>query len=168
MTLLAWIACATVATVGLGLAAVTLHGARRRAGLLAMVVAVGGMLIALGADLFAALWLLLILPLCCAGSAPDQDDVPRRSSGSRLAAGVLAGVLWGALAYLGQRVDWYALPAPGFEAQSALLAGRLLSTDLVLALGLLLVALAAFAGGQGPQAVVDAEAVRAQRDGGTR
>jgi len=167
MTLLAWIVCSTAAAVGLGLAALTRHGARRHAGQLVLVAAVGGLLIALGADLFAALWLLLVLPLCAARLAPDQDDAVSQAVGPRLAAGVLAGMLWGALAYLVQRVDWYALPAGGFEAQSAMLAGRLLSIDLALVLGLLIAALAVVAGGWGPRTAVDADPVHAQRGEGT-
>ena len=168
MTLLAWIVCSMAAAVGLGLAAVTRHGERRHAGLLVMVAAVGGLLLLVGADLIAALWLLLLLPLCPPGPAPDRDDGPTRASTPRLAAGVLAGALWGALAYLGQRVDWYALPADGFEAQSAMLAGRLLSTDLVLALGLLLAGLATMVGGRGQRTAAGTDTIHAQHGGGAR
>lgn len=168
MTLLAWVVCSVTATVGVGLAAVTLSGTRRHVGLLVMVAAVAGLLLTLDADLFAALWLLLVLPLCAVSPASSQDDALLRAAGPRLAAGVLAGVLWGALAYLGQRVDWYALPAGGFEAQSALLAGRLLSSDLVLVLGLLLTALAVVAGGLRSPVAADDHPVHAQRQGGTR
>jgi hypothetical protein len=152
MLLLAWLGCASVALVSLGLAAVTRHDHRRDAGLLVMAAAVGGLLLTLGADVLAALWLLLVLPRCWgAPTAPGQADTTRTAVGPQVAAGVLAGVLWGALVYLGQRADWFALPAGGFEAQSAMLGGRLLTDDLVLGLGLLLAALALLGGVRGPR-----------------
>jgi hypothetical protein len=153
MMLLGWLGCSLIALVSVGVAAVTRHDHRRDAGLLVMAVAVGGLLLALGADVVAALWLLLVLPRCWGGpAAPRHVDAPRTAVGSQVAAGVLVGVLWGALVYLGYRVDWYALPAGGFEAQSATLGGRLLTDDLVLGLGLLLSTLALLAGVRGPRA----------------
>lgn len=152
MMLLSWLGCSLIALVSLGLAAVTLHDHRRDASLLVMTAAVGGLLLTLGADVLAALWLLLALPRCWGGRlASSQADATRTAVGPQVAAGVLAGVLWAALVYLGQRADWFALPARGFEAQSALFGGRLLTDDLALGLGLLLAALALLGGVQAPR-----------------
>ncbi len=153
MSLLAWILLTVVALVGLGLAALTDHAARRRGGLLALSGAVGCLLLVLGADVLASLWLLMVLPLVWLTDQREVTPAPASGGGQRLAGGVLTAGLGGALYDLTQRIDWLALPAHGFRAQAADLAGRLLADDLVVVVGLLLVALALLgAGGLRPTA----------------
>ncbi|MEZ4386250.1 MAG: hypothetical protein R3D98_01480 [Candidatus Krumholzibacteriia bacterium] len=160
MTLLAWIALSLTALVSLGLAALTDHGARREPALRLLAVATGGLLVAAGADVLAVVWLLLALPLVwqvrTSGAEASAGTTP---AGWRLLGGVLTAGLGATLYLLCQRVDWFDLPAGPFRAGAADLAGRLLTDDLVLVLGLLLMVLALLGAG-GPQRGVTAGVVR--------
>jgi hypothetical protein len=152
-----WILLTTVAGTGAAVTAMTTVPRRRAAGLLAVALAVAGLLLLLGLDLAAVAWLgvgvaaaLLALP---GGHEPDLGPPapgPRPTPGARLAVGTGAGLLFAMFYRVVQQTHWApAAPAP-VTGQAALLGGRLLTEDLaplLVAVVVLAVALAALVAG---------------------
>jgi hypothetical protein len=142
MALTLWLLLVTVMSGGAVLAALTGRPARRAAGLIAATGAVAGLLVLLGLDLPAAVWLglggaaaLLALP---AGADPT---VPRASRVGRLLVGVMAGLLAAIVYHLALRADWRPSPPEPVAGHAAVTGGRLLTADLALLLmALLLIA----------------------------
>ncbi len=140
MVLTLWILMVTAAVAGGGLAAMTTVPSRRTTGLLTATAAVAGLLVILGLDLPAVVWLgagggaaLLSVP---AGHQPDRalhvtGVHPRRTS--LLFAGVAVGLLFAILYRVALQVDWRQLPPGPETGQTSLVGGHLLVTDVALA-----------------------------------
>lgn len=152
MALTLWILLVTVAMTGGALAAMTTVPARRGAAMLTATVAVAGLLVVLGLDLPAAVWLsvggaaaLLSVP---AGSQPDQGSAPagpHARRGTLLGGGVAAGLLFAILYRTALQVDWRPSVPESVTGQVSVVGGTLLVEDvalLMVAVLLLTVALA--------------------------
>jgi hypothetical protein len=109
-----------------------------RAGTITLSLSVAVLLLVLGADVIAAAWVLLALPLASrrVDAGPPAAALPPRPV--RLLAGVMVAMLVSALYLLAQRIDWLGLPAGAFRAGTADLGGRLLTSDALVAVGLAL------------------------------
>jgi hypothetical protein len=139
MTLLAWTLMMTVVATGALLAALSTRADRRRAGRWTMIAATGGLFLLLGSDVVAVGWILMAVMVGAADSRHQASaHVSPWSPGGRVVAGVLVAGLLAALYLLAIRVDWQGLPAGSFQANTAELATRLVSGDLLALLGLAL------------------------------
>lgn len=138
MSALVWTLLALATLVALGLAAVTTAESRQRLGAVAFALGTGGLLMVLGADVLAMMWLLVLTPLCWLSSADDDDDPATGRVGQRLAAGVLATGVAAAVYLLTQQMAWHGLPADPAAPQAAALVGRLLQVDTTVVAVLLL------------------------------
>jgi len=136
MTSLLWTLLALTTLTALGLAAVTRHGRRRRAGALVSVVGLGLLLMVLGADLLALIWLFLLVPTVWWARLDDDPAGAPSLVGGVLAAGVLAtGYL------LSQRLVWHGLPADPATPQLADLFAGLAGPDAAVPVAVALTAL---------------------------
>jgi hypothetical protein len=135
MALTLWLLLVTLMIGGAVLAALTGRPSRRAAGLITATGAVAGLLVMLGLDLPAAVWLgvggaaaLLALP---AGADPSA---PHASRAGRLLVGVMAGLLAAILYHLALQADWRPSPPDPVAGHAAVTGGRLLTADLALLL----------------------------------
>ncbi len=134
--LMLWILAAGTAMTGAGLAALSRRPQRRDRGLALTVAAVGLLLLLLGTDLVALVWLAV------GGAAVVMPGLRRRSAAAqagppRLAIlAVPAALLFAALYRVVLQVHWNALPPGAVEPQAAVAAGRLLTADAALLLGI--------------------------------
>mgnify|MGYP001812395022 FL=1 len=136
MAVLIWTLLVTVAMLGAGLAALSTVPVRRATGLTLAVVALGGLLLLLGADLVAASWLISAGAAVMILRGATGDEPPALNQAGRCAlAGTLAVALFALLYQVVLRVDWAGLPAGPFRAQTAEVGGLLQTADLVLWLG---------------------------------
>lgn len=142
-----WILVTVTALVALVLAALSTDAGRSRLAGRVLACCLLGHWLLLGADVLAALWLLMAVPLAWSGRGAGWQPT---GTGRRLLGGVTAAVFAAALYLVVQRSDWLALPAEPARAQAAELAGRLLTNDLLLLLGLPLLALGLLAGNRRP------------------
>ncbi len=145
MTLIAWIGLVTLALVAAGVAVFTGCARRRRIGTLLTVGGVGALLTLRGTDLLATAWLLVMVPVAAAMvPTPGGRDREPRQPLATLAGGVLATLAFAVLYLVVLQVDWQSLSAALPEAQVAEVAGRILTVDaaLILGLGLALVVVA--------------------------
>ena len=139
MALMLWILLVTLAMAGGGLAAMTTVPGRRASGLAAATAGVAGLLVLLGLDLPAAIWLgvggaaaLLAVP---AGHQSDQGPAvpgPHPRRGPLLGAGLAVGLLFAMLYRVVLQVDWHAEPAGPVTGQTSVTGGVLLTTDVAL------------------------------------
>ncbi len=143
LTAAAWIALFGAVIFGAALAALAPAQSRRAAGLLVFVLALGGLLLLLGADLAALAWLgfgalLALGPR--AGEARDAD--PGTSPRGRWAAVALAGGVGATLIAAVWSIDWREPPLAPPVAGAAEVGGALLTQDLALlgGVGLLMTA----------------------------
>ncbi len=136
MALMLWILAASTAMTGAGLAALSRRPSRRDRGLALTVAAVGVLLLLLGADLVALVWLAV------GGAVVVLPGLRRRSVAAQAAPAILAGLavpaalFFAALYRVVLQVRWNALPPGELVPQTAMAAGRLLTVDAVLLLGI--------------------------------
>ena len=133
MTLLLWALLTTVALIAAGLAAGSVLPVRRAAGLLVATAAVAGLLLLLGFDLPAVIWLGLGGVMALLAIATGQGDAPDAPGRSLLLVGtVTTGLLFAVLYRSALQVDWRPLPPEPVAGQTALVGGALLTSDLAL------------------------------------
>jgi hypothetical protein len=99
------------------------------------VVAVGAVLVLLGADFAAAAWLGVGAALMWLAQGAVESPSPPAGRTLRAGLGLVAGVFGGLLLLVVVRVDWRPLIPSDVHAMTAEVAGRLLTADLVLLLG---------------------------------
>ena len=148
MSLVLWILLAVCTATGAGMVALSRRADRRWFGMTTTVVAAAGLLIVLGADLAAAVWLAIGTAAMLVLRDPAGLVATTPGPALRTALGVPVAMLWAALYMVILKVDWRPLPPQEAVAQTADVAGRLLTADLALLLGaglLLTVALLAAA-----------------------
>jgi len=130
-----WSALVPAVLLAAAVAALSGRPDRRASATATTVAGTGALLLLLGSDLVALVW------LATAGPAALLPGLRRRSSAAVLPAaplalvGVLAALLLAALYRVCVQVDWRALPAGPPVAATAATAGRLLTADVVLLLG---------------------------------
>jgi len=135
MTLTIWTLLVTAGMTGAGLAALSAVDDRRHVGSLTAALAVGVLIMQLGADLVAVAWLTLAVGVVILDRAYRAPSTELSSPETRAVTGVLALLLFALFYQIALRVDWPELTPTAWQPQTAVTGGHLLTVDLALLIG---------------------------------